>query len=105
MEIQKPGEDPSAYRKEIQEGVKIFKESFQGVKETKDFPQKTQEYEKAIDESMQAIQDAATALMNEKLIQLKQQLDKDYHAYLDNPNSQNAEKVEKDLDSLRESAQ
>lgn len=105
MEIDKMGGDSAAYRKEIQEGVQIFEKSFKGVRETKDFPQKTAEYEKSIDESMQAIQDAATALMNKKLLEMKDQLDKDYHVYLDNPTAQNAEKVEKDLDSLRKSVQ
>lgn len=104
MEIGKTG-DSAEYRKEIQEGVQIFEKSFKGVRETKNFPQKTAEYEKSIDEAMQAIQDAATALTNKKLLEIKDQLDKDYHGYLDNPTAQNAEKVEKDLDSLRKSAQ
>lgn len=105
MGIEKLGGDSAAYRKEIQEGVQIFEKSFKGIRETKDFPQKTEEYEKAIDESMQAIQDAATALMNKKLLEIKAELDKDYHTFLDNPSAKNAEKVEKDLDSLRESTQ
>ncbi len=103
MEIQKPGDERSIYQKEIQQGVKIFQESFKGLQETKKFPEKKIEYEKAMDESLQAIQDAASALMNQKLIQMKEQLSKDYHVYLDDPTNQNAEKVDKDLDSLRES--
>ncbi len=104
MEIQKSGDDSATYRKEIQEGVQTFEKSFKGMKGTKDFPEKKLEYEKAMGESMQAIQDAASALMNKSLIQMKDQLSKDYQNYLGNPTSQNANKVEKDLSSLRESS-
>jgi len=104
MEIQKPSDESSVYKKEIQQGVKIFDESFKEMEKTKNFPQKKQEFENAMQESLQAIQDAATSLANKELIQQKDQLSKDYQDYLTSPTPQNAEKVEKDLNSLRESS-
>ena len=103
MEIQKGEGDSSVYRKELQQGIKVFEESFKGMRETKNFPQKKQEYEKATEKSLQAIQDAASALMNQALIQMKDRLGNDYQTYMDSPTQENAEKIEKDLDSLRES--
>lgn len=103
MEIQKAGDDSSAYKNEIKEGVQIFDKSFKEMKETKNFPQKKQEFNNAMQESLKAIQDAATALANKELLKKKQQLDQDYQAYLQTPNSENEKKVEKDIDSLRDS--
>ena len=102
MEI-RPSEDSSIYKNELQQGVKIFEKSFKGYQETKNFPAKKMEYEKAMGESLQAIQDACKALMNKELAAKKDQLSKDYQDFLNNPSSQNASKVEKDLDSFHES--
>lgn len=104
MEIQKPGDDQSIYKKELQQGVKIFEESLKGFRDTKKFPEKKMEYEKAMNESFKAIQDACTVLMNKELASEKEQLSKDYQSYLSNPSAENANKVEKDLDALRKSA-
>jgi hypothetical protein len=105
MEIQKPGDDASIYRKELQQGVKIFEESLQGFRETKKFPEKKMEYEKAMNESLKAIQDACSALMNKELVHEKDQLSKDYQNYLSNPTDTNANKLEKDLNDLRKSSE
>ncbi|MDN3505655.1 MAG: hypothetical protein P0S96_00285 [Simkaniaceae bacterium] len=104
MEISKPGEDKSIYKKELQQGVRIFEESLKGYRDTKKFPEKKMEYEKAMKESFKAIQDACTALMSKELSGEKEQFSKDYQNYLSNPSAENANKIEKDLDVLRKSA-
>jgi len=105
MEIQKPGDDQAIYKREIKQGVKIFEESLKGFQDTKKFPEKKMEYEKAMNESLKAIQDASSALMNKELVQEKEQLSNDYKNYLTNPSEENAKKIEKDLGALRKSSE
>jgi len=105
MEIQKAGDDQEKYRKEIHEGAHIFNESFKEMQKTKKFPQKKAELEKSMGEAFKAIQEAATALANKTLEEQKNQLSKDYQAYLSDPSEQNAQKVEKDLDLLSKSTE
>ncbi len=100
MEVQKPGDDQSAYQREVQQGVKIFEESFKGMQTAK-FPAQKAEYEKSTHEALQGIQDACKGLMNEHLNGVKDQLSKDYQAYLDNPNTENQGKVQHDIDDMK----
>jgi hypothetical protein len=103
MEIP-PGEESSIYRKEIQQGLQIFEKSFKGYQETRKFPEKKMEFQKAMAESLQAIQDACSALMNKELVEKKDKLSKDYQEFLNHPTSQNANQIEKDVNSMRESS-
>ena len=103
MEVQKPGDDHTAYQKEVQKGVKVFEESFQGMQKAK-FPQQKAEYQKATGEALQAIQDACKGLANAQLSKVKDQLAKDYQSYLSNPNKANEGKVNHDIDDLKHSS-
>ena len=102
MEVQKPGDDFAAYRKEIKQGADIFEKSFQGMQTAK-FPAQKAEFEKSTQEALQAIQDACKGLANEQLNKVKDQLTADYQSYLTNPNAENQEKVQHDIDDLRNS--
>jgi len=100
-------EDPSKraqYQKEVKEGVKVFEESFKGLQGT-NLPPKREEYEKSIDMSLEALNDLAKALFNQKMMKMKDRLDTDYHQYLQNPSDENRMKVEKDLENLKKEAQ
>ncbi len=100
MEISGDPGKRAEYQREVKEGVHIFEESFKGLQET-NFAPKKEEYEKAIDMSLKALHDVAKAMVNKKLMKMKDQLDRDYHQYLDNPSSENQVKVEKDISSLK----
>lgn len=102
MEIQKPGDD-AQYKKEVQRGADIFEKSFQGMQKAK-FPQQKEEFEKSTQEALQAIQDACKGLANAQLVKIKDQLAKDYQAYLSNPNKENEGKVQHDIDDLKHSS-
>ncbi|MCI0381898.1 MAG: hypothetical protein L0207_02460 [Chlamydiae bacterium] len=102
MEVEKPG-DSAAYRAEVKRGVQIFEKDFKGIQTSKFLEQKEQ-YEKSANESLEAIQDAVSALMNKELMKLKDKLAQDYQNYLDNPTDQNRNKVQRDIDNLKHSA-
>ncbi len=106
MEVQKPGDNAKAYRQEIQQGTKIFEESFKGMQkaEQQKFPEKKAEYEKSTQEALKAIQDACKGLANAHLNQLKDQLAHDYQSYLSSPSKENEERVQHDIDDLKGSA-
>lgn len=94
--------DQPIYRADLQKGLQVFEESFKEMEQTKQFPQKKQMLEKAAEESLLAIQNAAKGLMNQKLVEMKNQLDKDFHAYVENPSQKAEEKVQKDIQSMKE---
>lgn len=92
--------DKVQYQREFKEGVKLFEKGFKAMQKSKLDAQK-EEYEKSMKESLQVIQDTATALMNKKLLLMKQQLAKDYQNYLAHPTDTNANKIQKDIDGLK----
>lgn len=100
MEIS--GKDRSLYTQELQKGVKLFEAGFKEMTKSKLDPQK-QEYEKSMKESLQVIQDSASALMNNQVLKMKEQLDKDYNNYLANPSDANKDKIQSDIDSIKKS--
>jgi len=103
MEI--PGGVPEkpTYKNEVQSGVKLFEKGFKNLQESKFDAQKL-EYKKSMKESLQVIQDAAKGLMNQELLKQKEELANDFQQYLDNPTSENEQKVQHDIDSLKKSA-
>lgn len=94
-----------AYRKEVQEGVQIFEKSFKGAAETKKFPEKKALFERSSREALKGIGDAAKALMNQRILEEKEKLEKDYGNYLSNPTPENEQQVEKDLQSFKKTLQ
>ena len=104
MGIPKGIGEQDRYRKEAQEGIKIVQESFKSMEETKNFPEKKMVLDRALREALQAVQDAARGLMNQKLLDEKAQLDKDYSAYTQAPNEENKKRVETDIENMKKTA-
>lgn len=103
MEISGDKPDRVLYKQELQKGVKLFEDGFKELQKSKFDAQKS-EYEKSMGESLQVIQDTANALMNKHLLKMKEKLEKDYQNYLANPTDPNRDKIQKDIDSLKKSA-
>jgi len=101
MEISKS--DESQYRREVKEGLEIFNKSFQDGAKTKKFPEKKALFEKSTREAMNAIGDAAKALMNKEILAQKEKLEKDYDHYLMEPTPENQKQVEKDIEGFKDS--
>lgn len=102
METDSVQPNPPSYEQEYQQGVNIFEESFKGYEKSKFQAQKTQ-YEKAMNEALDAMGDSASALANEQLKSLKNKLAKDLHTYMENPTSENSSQVISDINEMKQS--
>lgn len=99
MDISKS--DSIRYRQEVKQGVDIFQKSFKEAAETKDFPEKKDLFDKSAKEAMQAIGDAAKALMNKEILAQKEKLEKDYNDYQRDPSAENSKKIAEDIKSFK----
>ena len=89
-----------SYEQEYQQGVNIFEESFKGYEKSKFQAQKT-EYEKAMNESLDAMGKSASALANQQLKSLKNKLESDLHTYIQEPTKENSQQVLADIDQMK----
>lgn len=101
MEINPNETNNARYQEEFNKGIDLFDKSFHGYLEAKTEGQKEQ-YNKVMDESFQVMQDSASGMMNKHLQELKSQLQSDYSEYMENPNEQTKQKVEMDIQSLKQ---
>lgn len=89
------------YRSEVRKGVEIFERSFKDIQASQFDAQKAQ-YEKVMNQSLQIIQAAGGALVNEQIIKMKEKLEQDYKGYLHDPSQENIAKVERDIQNLKD---
>lgn len=88
------------YKHEFQEGLTIFERSFEGYQHSKFEAQKS-EYDKAMHESLTEMRDAASGMFNQKINQLREQLETSVDQYTAHPTRENQEKVEDTLDEIK----
>lgn len=100
MEIRPNQPIQPSYKQEFKESVEIFDKSFHGALESNFDPQK-QQYYKAMKESLQAMQDSASGMVNQQLVDLKQKLAKDTQNFIQNPSKENQKQIEADLRQIR----
>ena len=101
MTLSGPIPEKPSYQSDFQRSVDLFEKSFDAMQKAK-FEAQKEQYVKVMHESLQAMQDAATAMVNQKLQDLKQELSHDLEGYLKSPSSEEKEKIERDIDQLKE---
>jgi hypothetical protein len=102
MEVSGSSPSQPSYPSEFKQGVELFEKSFHNMQTSKLDAQKAQ-YVKVMDESLQVMQDSASAMLNKHLLELKNTLSQDLHTYLAAPTDEHRKKVESDLDQLKHS--
>ena len=101
MEVSGNQPTQEVYKQEWDRSIEIFEKSFEGLESSQSEPQKNM-YQKALKESLQAMQDSASALMNKELLIKKEKLDGDLQEYLNDPSQDHSRQVHEDLDNLKE---
>jgi hypothetical protein len=101
MSISGPGSEKPTYQSDFKDSLNVFQNSFEGYKNSTFDVQKDQ-YSLAMKESINAMQDSINGLMNAKLQKLKSNLEGHVDEYIQNPNTQNEQKVERDLKNIKE---
>ncbi len=100
MSVSGPNSNQPTYRQEFDQGVELFEKSFKAYQQSNFDPQKN-EYALAMKDSLEVMQDAAGGMFNQHLMDMKSQLAKDMNAYMKNPSEENRQKVDSDIDSLK----
>jgi len=99
-----PGPTPARPDPHVQfnQSINLFEESFDKM-QTAEFHEKKDQYIKVMNETLTVMQDTANAMLNKHLLEMKAMLAKDLNHYLDNPSEVNKQKVQADIDSLKNS--
>jgi hypothetical protein len=92
-------EEPT-YRKDFQESINLFEKGFKGV-QTSTFDEQRSQYVLVMHESLKTMQESASGLVNNRLIELKNSLAKNLDEYLDSPTSVHQEKVQNDINAIK----
>ncbi len=100
MEISGSSPTQPSYSSDFKQGVDLFEKSFQEIQSSKFDAQRAQ-YVKVMNESLQIMQESASAMLNQHLLALKETLSKDLKAYLAAPTDEHRQKVESDIDELK----
>ncbi|MBI5273688.1 MAG: hypothetical protein HY860_01375 [Chlamydiales bacterium] len=100
MEISGPNPNQPTYKEEFKQSVKLFQDSFNNMQSSTFDAQKAQ-YVKTMKESLDVMQDSASGMINQHLCDLKATLSSDLNQYLANPTDSNKQRIQKDLDSMK----
>jgi hypothetical protein len=104
MEIQPNRPNEPTYQGEFKRSVDLFDKCFHHAIDTNYNPQKEQYY-KAMKEAMTAMQDSATGMVNQHLVDLKKKLESDVKDYMKDPSADRQMMVEADLKELKDASE
>ncbi|MCB1118003.1 MAG: hypothetical protein KDK50_05415 [Chlamydiia bacterium] len=102
MEPVNPNQPPS-YNQEFNQSVELFAKSFQGYQEA-GFDAQKRQYEKVMNESLTIMKQAAGAMVNSHLQNLRNQLSDDLGKYMQHPDASTKAKIQEDINQLRNSS-
>ncbi len=100
MTISGPSPEQPTYRKDFQESLNLFEKGFKGV-QTSSFDQQKDQYVQVMNESLKTMQESAGGLLNNRLIELKNNLSKDLDQYLNSPTNEHKERVQQDIQQIK----
>lgn len=100
MEVNKPTPQDPMYSSNFKHGVDLFEKSFK-EREASQLEAQRSQYLKVMKESLHIMQDAASGMLNDHLLSLKETLDQDLNAYVNDPTEEHRNKVEKDIQELK----
>jgi hypothetical protein len=100
MNISDPTPEKPTYQSDYKQSVELFEKSFQGMQNS-DLDVQRDKFKQVMQESLQTMQESANAMLNQKLADLKSNLDRDLNTYLDSPTAENKEKVERDIQQIK----
>ena len=101
MEISNsPRPEKPTYEKDFARSVDLFEKSFKEFHNSS-FDAQRKAYVDVMKESLVTMQESANAMLNTKLNELKENLKKDLDKYLDDPSSDNKDKITKDIQNIK----
>ncbi len=100
MNVSGPSPEKPTYQSDFKQSVELFEKSFQGMQNSELDVQKDK-FKQVMQESLQTMQESANAMFSEKLADLKNNLNRDLNSYLNSPTAENKEKVESDIQRIK----
>lgn len=100
MTISGPTPDKPTYQSDFKQSVELFDKSFQGMQNS-DLDVQKDKFKQVMNEALQTMQESANAMVNKKLADLKDDLNKNLHAYIESPTEENKKRVQEDIDRLK----
>ncbi len=100
MSVSGPTPDRPTYEADFRRSVDIFEKSFKNIQDSKFDAQKAQ-YVKVMHESLRAMQESASGMVNDKLREMKNNLSHDLDDYISSPTDDHKVKVEKDINQMK----
>lgn len=101
MDISRTNRDDPSYNSDFQQSVNLFQKSFEAMQSSQLDPQKAQ-YVKVMHEALNTMQESASAMVNQHLMNLNQTLSHDLDTYLASPTDANKAKINTDIDQLKQ---